>query len=226
MKDYFLHTDSTPNGFKVAIALEELGVSYDFRNIDFSIEEQKTSDFLKINPNGKIPVLIDKTANDFTIIESGAILQYLAEKHNALLPSEVKAKSETIQWLMWQMSGLGPMFGQFLVFAIPFGDSLPEATARYEKETKRLLGILDIRLKDQEFIAAGQHTIADIACYPWINMMNRAQWPMSDFPNIERWFNNLSERDGYQKGMAVPGDKPDEKRMKGFKLATIGVGTK
>lgn len=225
MKDYFLYTDSTPNGFKISIALEELGASYDFRNVDFSVDEQKTPEFLRINPNGKIPILVDKTEDDFIIIESGAILQYLAEKHQALLPIDVKTKSETLQWLFWQMGGLGPMFGQFLVFAVPFENRLPEATARYEKETKRLLSVLNNRLEGQKFIAAGQHTIADIACYPWVNMMNRVQWPMSEFPNIERWFKSLSEREGYKKGMAVPGDKPDEKRLKGFKLATIGIET-
>ena len=223
MNDYFLYTDSTPNGFKISIALEELGASYDFKNVDFSIEEQKKPSFLAINPNGKIPVLIDKSAEDFILFESGAILQYLAEKHGALLPLASKAKSETLQWLTWQMAGLGPMFGQFLVFAVPFENRLPEATARYEKETKRLLGILNNQLAKNEFVAAGQHTIADIACYPWVAMMARAQWPMEEFPHLERWFENLSERDGYKKGMAIPGDKPDEKRYKGFRLATVGI---
>ena len=223
MNDYFLYTDSTPNGFKISIALEELGASYDFKNVDFSVEEQKKPHFLAINPNGKIPVLIDKSAEDFILFESGAILQYLAEKHDALLPMSAKAKSETLKWLTWQMAGLGPMFGQFLVFAVPFENRLPEATARYEKETKRLLGILNNQLAENEFIAAGQHTIADIACYPWVAMMPRAQWPMTNFPHLQRWFESLSNRDAYKKGMAVPGDKPEEKRYQGFRLATVGL---
>ncbi len=166
MKDYFLFTDSTPNGFKISIALEELGVPYDYHNVDFSMQEQKTPKFLKINPNGKIAVLIDKTANDFTLFESWAILQYLAEKHGALLPNDIKDKSKTIQWLTWQMAGLGPMFGQFLVFVVPFNNRQPKATERYAKETKQLLGVLNNHLQGKQFIAAKQHTIADIACYP------------------------------------------------------------
>ncbi len=222
MKDYFLYTDSTPNGFKISIALEELGVDYDFKNVDFSIREQKTPEFLQINPNGKIPVLIDHGRDDLTLFESGAILQYLADKHGQLLPQDPAGRAKAIQWLTWQMAGLGPMFGQFLVFAIPFENSMPKATKRYQLETMRLLSVLNDQLKDSQFIT-GEHSIADIACYPWVAMMERAEWSMPDFPNLNRWFKELSARPAYQAGMNVPGPKPEEQRMKGFRDATVGA---
>ena len=220
-----LYTDSTPNGFKISIALEELELEYKAHNVDFSVEEQKTPDFLAINPNGKIPVIIDRDNDDFIVIESGAILLYIAEKTGKLLPNNFKERSETIQWLMWQMGGLGPMFGQLLVFAVPFENRLPEATQRYQQETLRLLKVLDRRLENREFIVGDQHTIADVACFPWVRMTQRAQIPLDEYPNLDRWFQSLTKRPAYQRGLAVPRDKPDEKRLKGFKAATVGIGS-
>lgn len=222
---YILYTDSTPNPQKIAILLEELGQSYEVRHVDFSTNEQKTSEFQKLNPNGKVPVLIDPDADGFTLVESGAILLYLAEKHGQFLSPDPLEKSETIQWLMWQMAGLGPMFGQFMVFAAAYDNSMPEATGRYQKEIMRLFTLLDDRLAGREYIAADQHSIADMAVWPWITVMLRAQIPMEDFPNIKEWYDRLALRQAYVNGMAKLGDKSEEQRMRGFKLATVGVGS-
>jgi len=222
---YHLYTHSTPNPYKVSIALEELGLPYTFQNLHFSESEQKSPAFLKINPNGKVPVLVDREADDFTLVESGAILLYLAEKHQALLPKEAMARSETIQWLMWQMSGLGPMFGQFMVFAVPFENRIPEATQRYQKELVRLLHLLDQRLQDRTYLAANEHTIADIAVWPWIRLLERTPIALSDFPHIQSWFQRLAQRPAYIQGVDKLGDEPEKVKMQGFFKATIGIGS-
>ena len=217
-----VYTDSTPNPYKVTILLESLGLDYDFMNLDFSKNEQKTPEFMKINPNGKVPVLDD---DGFVVIESGAILMYLAEKHGRFLPTDAQKKSETLQWLMWQMAGLGPMFGQLLVFAVAFGNDMPRATERYQKEVLRLLGVLDQGLEGKDWVAAGEHTIADMAIWPWVRMTERAQIPLDGMPNLKRWYERLGKMDAYITGVEKLGDKPEETRMKGFFGATVGVGS-
>ena len=219
---YTLYTDSTPNPFKVHIALEELGVDYEMIHVDFSLEEQKTPGFLALNPNGKVPVLIDHGNDDFVVIESGAILQYLAEQHVALLPRDPKKRSEAIQWLMWQMGGLGPMFGQLLVFAGPFENRMPEATRRYETGLRRLFGVLDRRLEARDYIA-DEHSIADIACMGWMWAVQRIGWDLAEWPNLKAWHDRCLVRPAYPRGYAAPGSKPDEKRMAGFIKATVGL---
>ncbi|MEM9073090.1 MAG: glutathione S-transferase family protein [Myxococcota bacterium] len=219
---YTLYSDSTPNPFKVHIALEELGVLYRTKHVDFSEEEQKAPRFLELNPNGKVPVLVDHQREDFVIVESGAILLYLAEAHGSLLPDDPKARSEAIQWLMWQMSGLGPMFGQLLVFAGPFANSQPKATERYEAETKRLFGVLNARLVGRRFIA-GEHSVADIACMGWMWPVQRVGWDLADWPNLHAWHARCMERPAYMRGFAAAGSKSDEKRMDGFVKATVGL---
>lgn len=219
---YTLYTDSTPNSFKISIKLEEIslckGKDYKVINLDFPVNEQKTPEFLAINPNGKIPLLIDHTNQDFIIIESRPILLYLAEKHSLLPPKDFSKKSETLQWLMWQVAGSGSMFGQFMLSAVPYENRLPEATEPYARETKRMLGILNLKLEKTEYVAAGEHTLADIACYPWVRMMNRARWPMSEFPALKIWFERLSDRPAYQRGIGIPGNQHDEKRLKGLRM--------
>lgn len=222
---YILYTDSTPNPHKVSILLEELGLAYEVRHVDFSNDEQKFPAFLKVNPNGKVPVLIDTDMADFVVVESAAILLYLSEKHGKFLPADPLKKSETVQWLMWQMSGLGPMFGQFMVFAAAFENRMPEGTGRYQKETLRLFKLLDDRLEGRDYIAADEYTIVDIAVWPWIRVMLRTEIPMSDFPNIKEWFERLSVRQAHVDGIDKLGEKSEEKRMKGFRLATVGVGS-
>lgn len=222
---YILYTGSTPNPQKAAILLEELGQPYEIRHVDFSRNEQKTPEFQKLNPNGKVPVLIDPDADGFTLVESGAILLYLAEKNGQFLPPDPLERSETVQWVMWQMAGLGPMFGQFMFFAAAYDNGMPKATERYQIEIMRLFKLLDDRLDGREYIAADQHTVADMAAWPWITVMLRAQIPMEDFPNIKEWYDRLAQRQTYVDGMAKLGEKSEEQRMSGFKLATVGVGS-
>ena len=221
---YTLYTEATPNPIKIHIALEEIGAKYKSAHVDFSKDDQKSSAFLKLNPNGRIPVLIDHDEDNFAIIESGAILLYLAEKHNALLSSDPKARSEAIQWLMWQMGGLGPMFGQLLVFAAAFENKIPEATARYDRELRRLFGVLNTRLKGQDYIA-GEHSVADIACMGWAPMIERLGWDVAEWPNLEAWRNLCLSRPAYKKGLAAVNHIPEDVRMASFRRATIGVGS-
>ena len=147
-----LYTAQTPNGYKVSIALEEMELEYAVHALELSDDEQKTPDYLAINPNGRIPTIVDRSADDFAVFESGAILLYLAEKTGRFLPTETKKRSEVIQWLMFQMGGIGPMQGQANVFFRYFEEKIPSAIARYQNECRRLFEVLDIRLKDREFI--------------------------------------------------------------------------
>ncbi len=221
---YTLYTESTPNPIKIHIALEEIGAVYQSLHVDFSKDEQKSAPFLSLNPNGKIPVLVDHSSNDFTVIESGAILLYLADKHEGLLPGDPKLRSEAIQWLMWQMAGLGPMFGQLLVFAAAFENRLPEATARYDREVRRLFGVLDKRLEGRAFIADA-HSLADIACMAWTPLTQRLGWDLSVWPHLASWYERCMARPAYVKGVAAAGEIPEELRMANFRKATIGVGS-
>jgi len=220
---YTLYTEATPNPLKIHIALEEMGVGYQSVHVDFGKDEQKSPDFLKLNPNGKIPVLIDHE-EDFVLMESGAILLYLAEKDNNLLPADKKLKSEAVQWLMWQMGGLGPMFGQLMVFAAAFENSFPEVTGRYDKEVRRLFRVLNTRLEGRDYIA-DEHSIADIACMGWVPLTSRIGWSLEEWPNVERWFNRCLARPAYQKAMANIEDIPEDVRMENFRKATIGIGS-
>lgn len=221
---YTLYTESTPNPIKIHIALHETGSSYKSVHVDFSQDEQKSPEFLRLNPNGKIPVLIDHDHGDYAIMESGAILLYLAEKHPGLLPSDRRNKWDAIQWLTWQMGGLGPMFGQLLVFAAAFENRLPEATNRYEKEVKRLFGVLNARLSGRDFIA-DEHSVADIACMAWVPLTGRLGWSLADWPNVDAWFQRCMSRPGYEKGFKAAGEISEEVRMNNFRRATIGVGS-
>src|SRR5690349_5065138 len=163
-----LLTAATPNGWKISIALEELGLPYTVKPISLSKLEQKEEWFLKINPNGRIPAIIDHDNGDFQVFESGAILIYLAEKTGKLLPTEPKARSRVLQWLMFQMSGLGPMMGQANVFFRYAPEKIPYAIERYQREVRRLFEVLDTRLGEAEYLA-GDYSIADIANWSWVH---------------------------------------------------------
>jgi len=195
-----LYTAPTPNGRKVSIALEELALPYAVHAVNLKAAEQKTPEFLAINPNGRIPAIVD---DGFAVFESGAILLYLAEKTGRLLPQEVKARSVTIQWLMWQMGGLGPMHGQANVFYRYFPEKLPAVIARYQSETMRLFGVMDQRLSEVEYLA-GDYSIADIACWPWVMQHDWAGLDISGLPNLTRWLAAIGERPAVQRGAAVP----------------------
>jgi GST-like protein len=195
-----LFTAPTPNGRKVSIALEEMAVPYKVHAVDLKAAEQKSPEFLKINANGRIPAIVD---NGFAVFESGAILLYLAEKYGKLLPAAPQARSVTIQWLMWQMGGLGPMHGQANVFNRYFPEKLPSVIARYQTETMRLFGVMDRRLADEEFLA-GDYSIADIACWPWVMQHDWAGLDISEFLYLQRWLAAIGKRPAVQRGAAVP----------------------
>jgi glutathione S-transferase len=198
-----LYTASTPNGWKVSIALEELGLPYQVHPIRLEKLEQKEPWFLALNPNGRIPAIVDRSSGDFPVFESGAILIYLAEKTGRLLPIEPKARSIALQWLMFQMGGLGPMQGQANVFFRYAPEKIQYAIERYQNETKRLYAVLDARLRENEYLA-GEYSIADIASWPWVSIHAWAGLEIGDLPNLARWLEAVGKRPAVQKGRAVP----------------------
>ncbi len=195
-----LFTAATPNGFKIAIALEELGVPYQLRLLDLKKNEQKEPWFLAINPNGRIPAIVDHDNGDFPVFESGAILIYLAEKTGKLLPREPKARSQTLQWLMFQMAGVGPMQGQAHHFLHYAPQHVPYGVDRYTKETTRLYGVLNQQLGRSKYLACNELTIADISTWPWIAAHARANQDLNHFPALKRWHDELAARPAFQKG--------------------------
>jgi len=201
-----LYTWATPNGRKISIFLEEVALPYEVIKIDISNGEQFAAEFLAINPNGKIPAIVDHDGpggGRLAVFESGAILIYLAEKTGKLLPSEPVARVTAIEWLMFQMGGFGPMLGQAHHFRRFAPERIPYAIERFEKEAARLYAVLDRRLVAAEYLA-GDYSIADIACYPWAA---RCEWQgitLDDFPNVRRWFTAISSRPAVQRGMQVP----------------------
>ena len=198
-----LYTWTTPNGWKASATLEELGLSYNVHEIDINSGIQKEADFLAINPNGRIPAIIDRDEDDFAVFESGAIMIYLAEKTGKLLPTDAKGRSLVLQWLMFQMGGVGPMQGQANVFFRYFPEHIPAAIERYQNETKRLYTVLDGRLADHEFLA-GDFSIADIANWSWVRVHSWAGVPIDDLPNLKRWLDALEARPALIKGSKVP----------------------
>ena len=198
-----LYTFTTPNGRKPAIMLEELGLPYEVHKIDITKGEQFSPEYVAINPNSKIPAIIDRDA-DITVFESGAILIYLAEKTGSqLLPTEPKSRARVIEWLMFQMASVGPMFGQLGHFKNAAPEEIPYAISRYEKETLRLYGVLDKQLEQHEYLA-GDYSIADIATYPWVMGYEYLGLTLDDHPQLQRWVDTLKRRSPVQKGMEVP----------------------
>jgi GST-like protein len=201
-----LYTWTTPNGRKVSIMLEELGLPYNTHAINIGKNDQFTPEFIAINPNSKIPAIVDNDGPDgkpLAIMESGAILIYLADKSGKLLPSSPRGRSVALQWLMFQMGGVGPMFGQVHHFLRAAKEPVPYAIERYTKETRRLYGVLNDRLKDREYLA-DEYSIADIATYPWAARYEWHKTRLEDFPHVKRWFDAISARPAVQKGMKVP----------------------
>ena len=206
------YTAPTPNGYKVAIALEEMQLPYMPHILDLGANDQKQPEFLKVNPNGRIPAIVDRYENDFAVFESGAILLYLAEKSGKFLSPDRKVRSTVMQWLMFQMGGVGPMMGQAAVFMHYFPEKLPSAIARYQNETRRLFGVLDQRLAAVEYLA-GDYSIADMATWPWVHIANKLGIELSDFPQLQRWEKVIGDRPAVQKGMQVPPSYSDEERI-------------
>ena len=195
-----LYTATTPNGRKISIALEEMGLAYQVHGLNLKAMEQKRPAFLAINPNGRIPAIVD---DGFAVFESGAILIYLAEKTGMLLPTDRHGRMRVIQWLMWQMGGLGPMQGQANVFFRYFPETLQPAIDRYQNEVRRLFGVMNTRLAQAEYLADA-YSIADIACYPWIAQADWSGVPLAPYPHLERWFETVGQRPAVIAGMAVP----------------------
>jgi GST-like protein len=202
-----LYTWSTPNGRKVSIMLEELGLAYEVFPIDITKGEQHDPDFLTISPNNKIPAIVDHDAADggaISMFESGAILIYLAEKCGRLLPTGLRPRLETLQWLMFQMGNVGPFFGQAHHFRRFASEQVPYAIERYTKETRRLYGVMDKHLTTAEYLAAGEYTIADVATFPWAARHPWQGVDLAEFPNVKRWYDAIWERPAVQKGYDVP----------------------
>ena len=195
------------NGWKPVIFLEEAGVEYDITYINFSKKEQKAPDYIKLNPNGKIPTIVDHSNNDFVVFESGAILWYLAEKYGKFLPSDPNKKSLTLQWLMFQMAGIGPMMGQAMYFqriAAKNGENNPFSIKRYIDESRRLLEVLNNQLEGHDYIVGNEFTIADIATYPWARAYYWANVSVEGLPNLQSWFDRLDEREATQRALTIP----------------------
>jgi len=198
-----LYTAPTPNGHKVSIMLEESGIDYEFTRIQLGEQQQKQPDYLAMNPNGRIPVIVDKSNDDFVVFESGAILVYLAEKFGQFLPTDAKKRSQVLQWVMFQMGGIGPMQGQAHVFVRYFPEKLPAVIERYQNETRRLYEVYDKRLADREFLC-DEISIADFATYPWVWCHFWAKVETDDLPNLTRWMTTMDARPSVKAGFAIP----------------------
>ncbi len=198
-----LFTAATPNGWKASITLEELALPYKVRRIDFDKREQKEPWYLKINPNGRIPTIVDHDNGGFAVFESGALMIYLAEKAGKLLPTDVKGRSLVIQWLMFQMGGIGPMMGQANVFYRYAPERIPYAIERYQREVRRLLEVLDTRLAENEFLA-GDYSIADIANWSWVRGYKWSGVTLDGLAHLTRWLDAIGKRPAVKRGVDVP----------------------
>ncbi len=208
-----LYTAATPNGWKVSIMLEEIGLPYEVKQVHLDKLEQKEEWFLKLNPNGRIPVIVD---DGFPVFESGAIMVYLAEKAGKLLPTDVKGRSLVMQWLMFQMGGIGPMQDQANVFFRYAPEKIQYAIDRYQKETRRLYEVLDTRLADNEWLA-GDYSLADIANWSWVSIHGWAGVETDDLAHLSRWKDAIKERPAVQRGRAVPeAPEPTEENAAGI----------
>ncbi len=215
-----LYTAATPNGHKASVTLEELGLPYAVHPIDLGAGEQKQDWFLQISPNGRIPAIVDRSADGFAVFESGAIMVYLAEKTGQLLPSDAKGRSVTLQWLMFQMGGVGPMMGQANVFHRYWQEKFPPVIARYQNESRRLFEVLETRLGESPWLAGDDHTIADIANWCWVRTHEWSGVSVDGLDNLQRWIAAIRERPAVQRGINVPQreqspeDSDDEKSEK------------
>ncbi|AWB72358.1 glutathione S-transferase [Vibrio cholerae] len=210
------YTAATPNGYKIAIALEEMGLEYTTHALNLSNNDQKQPAFTAINPNGRIPAIVDRDNEDFAVFESGAILLYLAEKTGKFLPQESKARSKVIQWLMFQMSGVGPMMGQANVFYRYFPEKIQPAIDRYQKEGRRLFEVMDGQLAQTPYLAGDEYTIADIATFPWVRIHEWSGISIDGLTHLQRWMNEIAARPAVVKGLTVPppSNVSDDERAK------------
>ncbi|MDA7701634.1 glutathione S-transferase N-terminal domain-containing protein [Gammaproteobacteria bacterium] len=214
-----LYTSSTPNGHKVSCMLEAIEMSYVVHSVNLGEGDQRKPDFLKISPNGRIPAIVDTDNDDLSIFESGAIMLYLAEKSGKLIPSDIKGRAKVIEWLMFQMGGIGPMMGQANVFSRYFPEKIQPAIDRYQNESRRLFEVLDVQLSKNEWLA-GEYSIADIANWCWVRTHNWSGVSLEGLVYLEKWKNKMYDQPGMLKGTKVPVDKGgllnDDKDQKEF----------
>ena len=218
----------TPNGWKITIALEEMGLSYAVRLVDISKGEQFDPAFLALSPNNKMPAIVDHDGpggRPVPVFESGAILQYLGRKTGKLYPSEERARIEVEQWLMWQVGGFGPMLGQAHHFRLYAPEMIPYAVERYTNEAKRLYGVLDRRLSDRAFVA-GDYSIADIAIAPWARLWERQGQSLDAFPNVKRWLETVLAREAVKRGLAVAAEARATPNMKDPQVQAVLFGNR
>ena len=211
-----LYTAATPNGWKASVALEEMGLGYTAHAVNLMKGEQKTPEFLAMNPNGRIPVIVDREADNHVVFESGAIMVYLAEKTGLFLPSDAKRKSQVMQWVMFQMGGIGPMMGQANVFHRYLEEKIPVAIARYQNEVRRLFTVLDSRLENREYLV-DDYTIADMANWCWVRTYEWSGVSIDGLDNLIRWKNSIEARPAARRGVEVPNKIDREALIKGAK---------
>jgi len=211
-----LYTAATPNGWKASVALEEMGLEYTAHTVNLMKGEQKTPEFLAMNPNGRIPVIVDRKADGHVVFESGAIMIYLAEKTGMFLPSDVKSKSQVTQWLMFQMGGIGPMMGQANVFYRYLEEKIPVAIDRYQNEVRRLFTVLDGRLEDREYLV-DNYSIADMANWCWVRTYEWSGVSIEGLDNLIRWKNSIEARPAARRGVEVPNKIDKEALLRGAK---------
>ena len=198
-----LYTSPTPNGWKASITLEELEIPYEVKPINLLEGDQKKPEFLAINPNGRIPAIVDRAEGDFAVFESGAVMMYLAEQAGRLLPADAKGRSRVIQWLMFQMGGIGPMMGQANVFFRYFPETIQAAIDRYQHESRRLFEVLNGRLVDHQWLA-GDYSIADIANWSWLRIHNWSGVSIDGLDGLSRWMDEMKARPACERGVEVP----------------------
>lgn len=206
-----LYFAPTPNGWKISVMLEECGLDYTVKWVNIGAGEQFEPEFLAISPNNRIPAIVDHDPDGggepVSVFETGAILLYLAQKTGRFLPDDLRGRTAATEWLMWQMGGLGPMMGQHGHFKLYAPERIAYATERYRNEVLRLFGVMDRRLTDHDYLAGGQFSIADIACFPWVQTYKRQEIDLNDFPHVQRWYEILKQREGLRRGMALGRDR-------------------
>ncbi len=210
------YTSPTPNGHKVSIALEEMQIDYNLINVDLRAGEQKAESYLALNPNGRIPTIVDRANDDFVVFESGAILMYLGDLSGKYFPSDAKTRSQVIQWLMFQMGGIGPMMGQANVFVRYMPETIQPAIDRYQTEVKRLFTVLDTHLARNEFLAK-DYSIADMANWAWVRTHKWPKVEINDSPNLSRWVDEIGQRPAAQAGIEIPPKIDVEELLKSAK---------
>ncbi len=202
-----LYFAPTPNGWKISIMLEECGLPYAVKPVNIGAGEQFAPEFLAISPNNRIPAIVDQAPADggapVSVFETGAILLYLAEKTGQFLPSDLRWRVAATEWLMWQMGGLGPMMGQHGHFKLYAPERIVYATDRYRREVERLFGVLDRRLSGHAYLAGSDYSIADMACFPWVQTYKRQEIDLDSFAHVKRWYETLKAREGLRRGMAL-----------------------